>query len=263
MPELPDVEYYRTYVEAVALHRPIRAVEILDDRELEEEPSDLGAALEGLEFTAARRHGKHLFLETTGAPVLRLHFGMTGGVEFYKGDENPEHTSVLLSFPENYHLAYMCVRTFGVVDLVSSVDEFVVDAGLGPDALAVDRAQFKHLFEDTRGMVKTRLMNQSLLAGLGTVYSDEILFQAGIHPRTPVADLEEEHLGRLYDTMREVLEVGIAAHASSEGLPDEFLSSNREEGRPCPECAHEIVREVVAGRSAYFCPGHQENAGEH
>lgn len=101
-------------------------------------------------------------------------------------------------------------------------------------------------------------MNQSLLAGVGNVYSDEALFQAGIPPRARVADLGEEQVERLFRSLNSVLETAIGARADPERLPRDWLLRRREEGAECPKCGGEIRRIVVSGRGCYHCPSHQE-----
>jgi formamidopyrimidine-DNA glycosylase len=104
-------------------------------------------------------------------------------------------------------------------------------------------------------MLKTTLMNQGVMAGIGNVYSDEILYQARLHPRTKVNALEEGDLRRLYDCMQEVLDTAIACRAVPEDFPDSYLTPLRgKAGTQCPGCGGEIERIEVSGRGAYYCP---------
>jgi len=125
---------------------------------------------------------------------------------------------------------------------------------LGPDAMAdeVDRERFIELLQGRRGAIKSTLMNQSILAGIGNVYSDEILFQAGIHPETPVDDLNAADLGRLYTTMRRVLRVTTEKQADIDRFPDGYLLPKRDEG-VCPKCRGDLQTLKVGGRTTVFC----------
>lgn len=97
-----------------------------------------------------------------------------------------------------------------------------------------------------------------MLAGLGNEYTDEILFQAGLHPRTPVEALDDEALERLYDTMREVIEKADEARVDPDRMPDSFLLPHRDEGAPCPRCGRPLEKIEVVGRPTYLCPHEQE-----
>jgi formamidopyrimidine-DNA glycosylase len=111
---------------------------------------------------------------------------------------------------------------------------------------------------DGRGAIKAALMNQSRLAGIGNVFSDEILFQARLHPMTPVGKLDDKDIARLYRTMRRVLKVAIDKGAGAEDLPERlpksFLLRQRQAGAKCPRCGGEIRTMKANGRTAYYCP---------
>lgn len=225
MPELPDVQVFKEYVDATSLHQEITGVHA-DAGGLRETGSlrTLRRRLEGRRLLSARRHGKHLFLKIEDDGWLRLHFGMTGSLPYFKGDETPEHAKLLLDFPEGYHLAYANVRKFGEIGLVDDVDAFVEEEGLGPDALDLDLEGFRERLAGRRGTIKGTLTNQAVLAGLGNEYTDEILFQARVEP---------------------------------DRMPDDFLLRHRAEGEPCPRCGRPIEKIEVAGRPTYLCPHEQ------
>lgn len=149
------------------------------------------------------------------------------------------------------------MRLFGVADLVSDPDTFIRDRKLGPDPLALTAARFARLFEKRRGAIKSLLMTQEVIAGLGNLYVDEILFQTSVHPRRPVDRLRPEEVRALYTTMRRILREAITRHAREGQLPRNYLFHNREEGERCPRCGGTIQRSVVFGRTTYFCGKHQ------
>lgn len=256
MPELPDLVAMERYVKSTALHQRVLSVDVGRTYVLHDLPPErLVRALKGHRFEGVRRHGKNLLVETDGGPWLRLHFGMTGNLSYFKHhDEKPEHTRVLFSFETGYHLAYVCQRMLGRVSLEDGPDEFVRKEDLGPDALGVGWADFRDIMEGRRGMLKSTLMNQSIIAGLGNVYADETLFQAHLHPETTIDQLSPDRLEELYHAMRDVLNTAIQRGSDARELPETYLVHRRGEGAPCPRCSSSIARVKINQRSTYFCP---------
>src|SRR5436309_5696054 len=118
---------------------------------------------------------------------------MTGSLQYFKCDQRaPKHTRVLFAFVNANCLAFEDQRKFGEVALVADVDEYLRKRGLGPDALDISLSQFRELLRTHRGAVKTILLNQKLIAGIGNIYADEILFHARIHPATEIGRLGEK-----------------------------------------------------------------------
>lgn len=261
MPELPDVEVFKRYLDASGLHQLVRRVDVRDDYVLKEvSPEELAEVLEGEELASSRRHGKYLFVEATGGPWLVFHFGMTGFFRYYR---DPDHASdypkVVLDYENGYHLAFDCRRKLGEVRLTPEPEAFVAEKKLGPDAMSdsFDQEAFRDAVGDRRGMIKTALMNQQAMAGVGNEYSEEALYQAGVHPRTPVSALDDDALDGLYRTLREVMATAIECRVEPERMPDDFIIMNREPGSPCPRCGTAIERIEVSGRGTYVCPGCQ------
>ena len=259
MPELPDVQVFKEYVDATSLHQRITSVHADAGGLRETVPeTTLRRRLEGRSLRSARRHGKHLFLEVEGDGWLRLHFGMTGSLAYYRGDEAPEHAKLLLDFPGGYHLAYLNVRKFGEIGFVDDVDAFVEEEGLGPDALDLDPEGFRERLAGRRGTIKGTLMSQAVLAGLGNEYADEVLFQARVHPEAATDELSRETVERLHRCMREVVAAAVEARVEPPRMPDDFLLTHRSEGEPCPRCGRPIEKIEVVGRPTYLCPHEQE-----
>jgi formamidopyrimidine-DNA glycosylase len=187
MPELPDVQVFREYLDATALHQRIDDVTVSGAGELLHDVSarTLRDRLKGRSLAGTRRRGKHLFAKLSGNGWLRLHFGMTGELAYFKRRrEAPDHVRLRLDFANGYHLAYRNVRKLGEIGLVDDVVEFVEAEGLGPDALdpELDLGAFREALGKRRGSVKGALMNQEVVAGIGNVYADEILLAAGGRP---------------------------------------------------------------------------------
>lgn len=259
MPELPDVEVFRRYLTATALHQPIERMEVRDDYLLREVSArTLRRHLAGRSLTGTRRHGKWLFADTDGDRWLILHFGMTGRLEYSKDPGRvPEHTRLLLHLAGGYHLAYDSRRKLGEVGLTGHPDAFIERLGLGPDALGLPRERLEEILDSRRGTLKGLLMNQEALAGLGNVYSDEVLFQAGLHPRREIGDLDRNDRARLHRQTQRVLEMSIDRKADADRFPATWLTPHRREGRPCPRCGTPIRKARIVGRPCYFCPGCQ------
>jgi formamidopyrimidine-DNA glycosylase len=265
LPELPDVAVLKRYVDATSLHQQIEAVEVHSQQMLEGlDGGQLQDRLVGRSFASARRHGKYLFVELDRAGWLVLHFGMTGDLKYYKdAEKEPEYDQILFSFANGYHLAYVMPRKLGEVQLVNEPEDLIEAKELGPDVLAddFDWATFRQLLEGRRGMIKSRLMDQQLMAGIGNVYSDEILFQAGVYPRRPVKELDVDTLERIFEAMQKVLQVAIDRQAEPDRLPEDYLIPHRHSDDECPRCGGPIERIEVAGRAGYFCPRCQGKEG--
>jgi formamidopyrimidine-DNA glycosylase len=263
MPELPDVEVFRRYLESTALHKRITAVEVHSQRILEGVSGKrLRSTLEGAAMEEAARHGKYLFARLDRGGELVLHFGMTGFLKYYKNRvEQPEHERLRFHLENGYSLAYDNQRLLGRVFLTPVRARFIRDRGLGPDALSVDFERFTSILRRGRGAVKSTLMNQKMLAGLGNIYTDEILFQAAIHPKSALDGLGEEDLRAVYEQMRAVLQKSIEIQADPERMPRGYLLPHREPDAPCPRCGGRVRKIYVSGRATYFCPACQEEAG--
>ncbi len=262
LPELPDVEIYREYIAATSLHRKITRVELRSASILEGiSRRRLKETLEGRRFESAKRHGKHLFVSISGRGFLALHFGMTGTLKYFKDlEKDTEHDRMRVSFSNGYHLAYDCRRKLGRVGLAEDIERFREAHGLGPDALD-DRLGFEEFLralEGSRAAVKSTLMDQKRIAGIGNVYSDEILFQSGVRPGAKTRGLGEERLQRVYRSMRHVLLTAVERRADPGSMPASWITPRRGKDARCPNCGGELEKIRVSGRSAYFCPKDQQ-----
>ncbi|NIR58589.1 MAG: Fpg/Nei family DNA glycosylase [Gammaproteobacteria bacterium] len=258
MPELPDVETFRRYLDATSLHQRIRRA-VVEAPELVHGVSArrLRRILAGQALASSERHGKYLFgaLESDG--WLVLHFGMTGGLAYSKLDKPlPRHTRLWLEFDNGYRLAYRSQRKLGRIALTGDPRAYAAERGLGPDALdpELDLERFRALMAKRRGKVKGVLMDQGLIAGIGNIYADEVLFQAGIRPTTRVDAMGDEDVSRLYDAMRSTLQATIEAQADPEQMPEGFLLPQRHQDGRCPRCGRALARVRVSGRTSYYCP---------
>jgi formamidopyrimidine-DNA glycosylase len=255
MPELPDVETFKRYVNATSLHQRIAGIDVRSAYVLKDVSArELARRLRGRCLESSRRHGKHLFVRADKNLWLRLHFGMTGSLRYFKHEKQaPKHTRVLFGFANNHWLAFEDQRKFGEIGLVENVNEFLERRGLGSDALDISLSQFRETFAKHRGAVKAILLNQKLIAGIGNIYADEILFRARIHPATEAARLSEENVGKLFRTTRYILKKAIASKADVNLMPQSWLLPHRGKGGKCPRCGRLLKSATIGGRTAWFC----------
>jgi formamidopyrimidine-DNA glycosylase len=261
MPELPEVEIFTRYFARHALDQQIERVHVRDERILADIRKETFARkLKGRSFIGVRRHGKHLFADAGGL-WLHLHFGMTGDLAYYREKENePRFAKIVFDFHGGNHLAFEDVRLFGLAELIDSPDTYIRDRALGPDPLAppFTHARFADLLAPRRGAIKSLLMSQELIAGLGNLYVDETLYQTDVHPRRPVDKLTPAERRAIYTTIRRILRNAITRHERDADHPPHFLIHHREEGERCPRCGGTIQKTVVFGRTTYFCGRHQK-----
>jgi formamidopyrimidine-DNA glycosylase len=266
MPELPDVEIFRQYLNATSLHQTIETVDINAGDMLKGiSETKLKQHLRKNQFISGHRHGKYLFAELEKNGWLVLHFGMTGFLKYFKNVENkPGHVRLCIGFSNKYHLVYDCMRKLGKIGFTDSLNAFVEEQGLGPDVLDpdLDQESFKGILSRSRGTIKGALMNQRMFAGIGNIYADEILFQAGIHPKIKVNELKDNALEKLFRVMRRnVLTTAIQYRADSFKFPDSYIIPHRKKGETCPNCGNGLQQIKVSGRTTYLCPNCQQKIG--
>lgn len=256
MPELPDVEVFRNYLGSTSLNQTIQSVQIKSTKVLKEISSkELERRLPGRKIQESCRHGKHLFLHMDEGWWLMLHFGMTGYLKYFERmREDPKHDRMLLTFENGFHLAYVCQRLLGEVNLVENKDKFIQERELGPDALEMDCNSFQKMIQGKRGSIKSALMNQKYISGIGNIYSDEILFQAGVHPKNESKQLSVSKVERIYQEMRTVLTKAIECHVDPAQFPDTYMLPHRDTDLRCPHCQNFFRQIKITGRTAYVCP---------
>ena len=254
VPELPDVEGFRRVLADNARGRQVQAVTVHDRQMLRNRsPQSLGRVLKGRRFGEPERHGKWL-LAPIGNVVVVMHFGMTGLLEWTE-DDVPRHRHDRIVFRcGGGELRYRNMRRFGGIWVASGAEEVAAVTGpLGPDAANVKRRDFRGLLEQRRGGIKAALMDQRLVAGLGNLLVDEMLWVARIHPRTRVSSLGQKRREELFDALRKVLRGSIPTGR----VPPRrgWLTAVRDErDAHCPRCDTPLRRSTVAGRPTRWCP---------
>lgn len=253
MPE-PDVEGMRRQLARHARGRRIERVEVLD-REIvrNRSPQALGRSLHGARFGDPRRHGKWL-IAPVGAVELLAHFGMTGRLRWSSRGVRERHDRVLFVC-DGGELAYVNMRRLGGVWLARDARERELVTGpLGPDAAALDRDGFAGALAGRRGAIKSALMDQRVLAGVGNLLADEALWRARVHPATPVRELSPRSTARLHGELRDT----IAAAIPHGRIPstEAWLTGARDDRRAgrCPRCRARLRWTTIGGRTACWCP---------
>ena len=261
MPELPDIDVFSRYLESTALYLVIEQVEISDERIIKDiEPKDFIENVKGKEFTSVRRHGKYLFVRTNSPHTLMFHFGMTGRFTYQpNSEEAPEYEKVGFVLSNDYRLSFLNKRMLGQVMIIEDEDQFLQDKEIGPDALSDEMSweYFEEQMDGKRGMVKSALMNQKILAGLGNEFSDEILYQLKWYPKIKVTDLDKKQREDLFEMINKTLKQGINSNMEHSLMPVNFLIPHRSGDRVCPRCETKLERVKVSGRNSTFCPSCQ------
>jgi formamidopyrimidine-DNA glycosylase len=263
MPELPEVEQARRALET-ALDRTIAAVDDTDDWICRpHRPGDLAGVLVGGRLTGAHRRGKSMWCETEGGdgtpgPELGLHLGMGGRLvitgpggsdEVQGGDpvdataRSPEWDRFTVDFADGGRLRLFDKRRLARVRLDPDVD------ALGPDALDITADQFVGRVGRGKAPVKARLLDQSVLAGVGNLLADETLWQARIAPATPVGELGSGELTRLHGALEKALDSAVRQGGVHTG---EMIGSRRA-GAHCPRCGGPMGHGTVGGRTTWWC----------
>lgn len=260
MPELPDVSVFRDYFDKTTLNKKIERVEVFEKRILKgTSEKELNKALKGKSFKNSDRYGKHLFAEVGSEVGLDIHFGMTGDLELIDDlSKIPPYTRLLFVFQNGEGLAFEDQRIFGHIGLVYNFDDLISQNKLGKDALNITAEEFHEIIQKRKGKVKSILMNQSLISGIGNVYADEILFQAGIHPEAKGSRIPDDKIKKLFSTMNNVLKTAIKYNAHREDFPTKFLLNHRRENDDCPGKCGKIDVIKINGRTTYFCDACQE-----
>jgi formamidopyrimidine-DNA glycosylase len=245
MPELPEVERARLVIEDGALGRRIADVDDADTWVCRPHaPGEIAAALTGATLERAHRRGKAMWVDTDRGPVLGLHLGMSGHmiVDGTRSDRGWDRFTV--RFEDGGSLALRDRRRLGRVVLDPDLSR------VGPDAEEVTRAAFAARVGRGHAPLKARLMDQSVIAGVGNLLADEILWRAGLSPLREAGSLSAEELDRLRRSMRAATRRAIRRGGAHTG----DLIPHRGPGGHCPRCGTALVRDTVGGRTTWWCP---------
>jgi formamidopyrimidine-DNA glycosylase len=267
MPELPEVETIRRQLAPHLVGRTIEQVEILDWRWTRPDPPELvAAALGGARVSGLGRHGKYLDWALADGRHLLVHLRMTGALLF-DPDATPPHMRVDMRLDGGHRLAYIDPRRFGTGTLLDSTEErdayLAARVGIEPLTPEFTAAHLRKIASGRTAPVKSFILDQRRIAGVGNIYADEALFRAQIHPLRPAGRLTRAQIERLRDAIEDALRAGIDAKGATiddfrhiDGASGSFQNDflvHRREGEPCPRCGTPIRKLVVGGRGTYVC----------
>ncbi|MBA0052951.1 Fpg/Nei family DNA glycosylase [Streptomyces sp. AJS327] len=261
MPELPDVEAFRAVLDDCARGALVDRVEVRDAGVLHGVSAQrFRRELEGRRFAEPERRGKWLLGRTDGPTVL-LHFGMTGELHCAAPDDAlAPHDRVVFTVGGDRQLRYRDQRKLKGLWLADRADVDRMIGEQGPDALGLDRAGFEARLAGRRGGVKSALTNQSVVAGLGNLLADEILWRAHLHPALAVRELTVAERVRLHTELTRTL--NSAVRAGRVPPRASWLTGHREETDPvCPRCGTPLRWDRMAGRGTLWCPRCQPPGG--
>lgn len=247
MPELPEVERARALMAERALGRRIARVDDTDTWVCRPHaPGEIAGALEGASLVGAHRRGKAMWADTDHGPTLGLHLGMAGRIAIDE-EPHPRWDRFALEFEDGGRLALRDRRRLGRAVLDPDL------SALGPDTAEVSRAAFRERVGRGSAPLKARIMDQSVIAGVGNLLADEALWQAGLSPVERAGDLGQEQLDRL----RRALRLAIRRATRLGGVHTGELIPSRHRGGSCPRCGTALERATVGGRTTYWCPRDQ------
>jgi len=295
MPELPEVETVRRQLEPELVGKRIESASVLDERLTRPEPPlSLERAVAGRRVEAVNRRGKYLLIELEGERTLAIHLRMTGnlllrgagdgsvtdlmeteplaGPRLYEPPPEPSHVRARFALDDGGELIFTDLRRFGQAIVLDQGDQledyFAARLGVEPLSDELTPQRLLELAKDRKAPLKSFLLTQSRIAGIGNIYADEALWRARLHPLSPAGSMKREHAERLVEGIVGALTAGLDhggasiddyldARGERGSMQDEFLVHTRE-GERCRRGDGEIMRMVVGGRSTYFCPACQE-----
>lgn len=273
MPELPEVETVRRILQPQLAGRQITRL-TLNRPEIVKHPAPeaFAAAIEGAKITGMERRGKYLFILLGSGARIVLHLRMTGCLLATPPDYPQEkHTHLVFHLDNGNELRYIDPRRFGRFWLLRAGEEDTLSGAhkLGPEPFdeQINSSYLSSTLSTRKRAIKTCLLDQAVVAGVGNIYADEILFAAKIRPNRAANTLTAEEWEKLAETIPLILHRATEANSMT---PEEYLAGKGQEyrntptfqvyghaGEPCPLCGEALCRVVVAGRSSVYCPACQ------
>ena len=275
MPELPEVETIKEDLRGLVVGSKIERAEVLDPS-LVEQPSteEFVGRLEGVSITGARRRAKHLIAELDSGDSVVFQLKIGGQLLLVPPVEEPETALMLVLHLDGERRLFLRDETgFTRARLLDAKELEERLSSLGPEPLEdeFEWDYLPHKIGSRRAQIKPLLLDQKVVAGIGNIYVDEILYDARLHPRRKANTLSEGEWKALYDAIRSNLAAGVEHRGTTVRLYKDVLDRPGEHqnhlrvfekhGQPCPDCEGEVVREKVSGRPSHFCPECQREDG--
>jgi len=268
MPELPEVETIVRGLQKTVVGKRIKDVKIIFPGIVKQDTKKFRKNVEKAKIIRVRRQGKYILIDLSNGNTILAHLGMTGNFLLVKSSSPlNKHDHLIVRFYENNkELRYNDQRKFGKIkSFPTSKEESVSELKkLGPESLNISYFDFVNLFQKRKGRIKSALLNQQIIAGLGNIYADESLFEAKIHPEQKAEKLSPPKLEELRQAIQKILKKAIKAGGSSienyyniNGEIGSFQLQHKvygREGLSCKRCGTKIKRIKISQRSSYFCP---------
>jgi formamidopyrimidine-DNA glycosylase len=269
MPELPEVETIVRELSSRLPGRSFRGVEVFHSDLLDESSASFRARIAGRKITGVGRRGKNILLPLSEPGVLVVNLGMTGRLLFLHPGKDTgllTHLALVFSLSPDGSLLYADSRRFGRLRVLSPEAWATESERLGPEPLGrtLTPGRFSEALQASRAPIRSWLLDQRRIAGVGNIYAAEALFRAGVHPFRQARTLTGSESKRLLQGIREVLREAIRAqgttlrdYRTASGIEGEFGQALRvygREGKPCPTCKTPVERIVFGNRSAFLCP---------
>jgi len=271
MPELPELEVLRRQAKKELVGRTIDGVTINQTKATNVSRPEFKDRAEGQSIDGVERKGKYLALHLDSDDSLLVHFSMGGALVLKDSEENDaDHTPFVFGFEDGefMHAVRWQLGSIKVYDTDYLYREDAPLGQLGPDAWddVDDAAKLQDILTGSSAGIKPRLMDQETICGIGNAYSDEILFEARLHPKTKTSDLKDDDFSEVYDAIRDVFQRAIEAGGEgftdlygNEGTAQEDFAVHNREGDDCPDgCGGQVETIKVSGRTGYYCPKCQE-----
>ena len=272
MPELPEVETVRKGLAHLLTGYTFRSAHDLHPRLLK--PASIApiCAVVGARIESVNRRGKFLWLVLNREQALVAHLGMSGQFLVARKDRPaPKHVRAQFSLSKGLkrqELLFSDQRTFGwlsVEEIIGGVPTSAAHIALDPFDPGFDRDLVISKIKSRKAAIKSLILNQEIMSGVGNIYADESLWRAKIHPESSAADLSRKKIGSLVDAATEVMAEAIEVGGTSfdalyinvngeSGFFETSLAAYGQEGEPCPRCGRQIRRIAFANRSSHFCP---------
>ncbi len=268
MPELPEVETVRRGLERLALGRRIVSVDVRVPKMIRTHRETFSLDLMGQTIEAVRRRGKYLIFDL-GQQILISHLRMEGKYLLFL-EEVPanKHFHFFFGLDNGATVVYQDVRKFGTFELMAKSQEaaYFISKKIGPEPTSQDfkLAPFERAVLASKKAIKPLLLEQKLVAGLGNIYVDEVLWAAKVHPERLASQLKKAEIKRLHDETIRILQLGIEKGGSTirtyrnalglDGTMQDYLQVYGQTGQTCPRCGRAIQKIQVGGRGSHFCP---------
>ena len=263
MPELPEISSRAREMQKELTGKTIKKVEVLQPKCLNVSPKKFKSALEGAKLRGTTHHGKWLFTDTTKGHLL-INMGMGGELLLVDSKSMPEKWRIAFHFKDKTTLA-INFWWFGYTHYAAEgkLDKHTMSAKLGPNAIDVTLAEFRGMLNKRKGAVKSFLLNQERIAGIGNAYVHDILFLAGLHPQRIIDTFTDDEIEALWNGIQKGLKPSLRKrgafyerdlYGKRGGFKMKDILVGYREGKPCPSCGEKIVKIKTGSTSSFICP---------